>query len=318
VPLRPLALSELQRLGEGLNRPEGVVVARDGRIWATDRGAAVAMVRADGFKRMGPAGGAPSGLAIDQKGRLLIANFGVETGVSGGLQRIDPATAQLETVAEAIDGRPLTASSFSAVAGDGTMYCTHSTSMKSMSAIQIDSAKDGFLYRIDAKGQPNIVARELHFPKGCCFDAGEKNLYVVQSFAGTVLRYARRRDGTLDPPKPYGPRLGAVPQEKLTPDQVAAMGARERNKLGFGEGCCFDAEGNLWVALVYANRIMAITPNFSISVIINDPEGQIVNMPTSLAFGGRDMCDLYIGMRGASYIVKARSPVPGLPLSHQR
>jgi hypothetical protein len=30
------------------------------------------------------------------------------------------------------------------------------------------------------------------------------------------------------------------------------------------------------------------------------------------------MRDLYIGMRGAGYIVKVRSPLPGLPLSHQR
>jgi gluconolactonase len=318
VPLKPVPLSEVQKLGEGLNRPDGIVVGRDGRVWATDRGAAVALVRQDGFKRMGAAIGAASGLAIDKQGRILIADFGVEAGRPGALQRFDTATGKIETVADAVEGRPLTASSFPVVAADGTVYCSHSTFVKPMGAISLENAKDGLVFRVDARGKTDIVARDLHFAKGSCFDTGEKNLYVVQGFAGTVMRYGRRRDGTLDPPKPYGPRLGAIPQEKLTAETLAAMSVRDRNKIGFGEGCCFDAEGNLWVALVYANRIVAITPNFSISVIINDPEGQIVNMPTSLAFGGADMRDLYIGMRGAGYIVKVRSPLPGLPLSHQR
>jgi gluconolactonase len=318
VPLRPVPLSEIQKLGEGLSRPDGIVAGRDGRVWATDRGAAVALVRPDGFKRMGGPVGAASGLAIDKLGRILIANFGVETDGAGLLQRFDTATGKVETVADAVEGRALTASSFPVVAADGTVYCSHSTFVKPMGAIAPDTAKDGLVFRVSSTGKTDIVARDLHFAKGSCFDAGEKNLYVVQGFAGTILRYGRRRDGTLDPPKPYGPRLGTVPQEKLTPDALAAMSVRDRNKIGFGEGCCFDAEGNLWVALVYANRIVAITPNFSISVIINDPEGQIVNMPTSLAFGGADMRDLYIGMRGADHIAKVRCPLPGLPLSHQR
>ena len=196
------------------------------------------------------------------------------------------------------------------------MRCARAS--RSSRAVSAQSAKDGLVIRVDQKGKADVVARNILFARGVCFDAEEKHLYVVQGLAGTVLRYPRRRDGTLEQPKPYGPQVGILPQTLPTPETLAQMSARERGRIGIGDGCAFDAEGNLWVALVYANRIVAITPNHSVSVVINDPEGRLVNMPTNLIFGGPDLRDLYIAMAGTDYILKGRSPVPGLPLAHQR
>jgi len=308
----------MQKIGEGLTRPAGVVIGRDGRIWASDKGSAVALVRPDGARKMGAAGGVPSGLAMDRKGRILIANFGVKAGEPGPLQQLDVGTGKIDTLVRSADGRVLGASNTPLVAPDGTIYCTHSTWEKSLSAVSAETGPDGMVYRLDANGKVDVVAQQINFASGCCFDERERHLYVIQSLSCNVLRFGRRADGTLDPPKPYGPQLGNVPDGAFTREGRARLTMRERNRIGFGGGCQFDAEGNLWVTLPYANRIIAITPNLSLSVVVNDPEGQIVNRPMALAFGGRDMCDLYIAAAGTGAIVKVRSPVPGIPLAHQR
>ena len=84
------------------------------------------------------------------------------------------------------------------------------------------------------------------------------------------------------------------------------------------DGCALDAHGNLWVTLVLANRIVAITPEGHTTVVVEDPEGKLVNAPTSVAWGGADMRDVYIGSIATPYVLKGRSSVPGMPMVHQR
>jgi len=84
------------------------------------------------------------------------------------------------------------------------------------------------------------------------------------------------------------------------------------------DGCALDAQGNLWVTLVLANKIVAITPEGHVTVVVEDPEGKVVNAPTSVAWGGADMRDVYIGSITTPYVLKGRSSVPGTPMVHQR
>ena len=84
------------------------------------------------------------------------------------------------------------------------------------------------------------------------------------------------------------------------------------------DGCAFDADGNLWVTLVLANRIVAISPDGRATVVIEDPDGALLSGPTSIAWGGQDMRDVYIGSILTPHVLKGRSSVPGLPMVHQR
>jgi len=67
-----------------------------------------------------------------------------------------------------------------------------------------------------------------------------------------------------------------------------------------------------------ANKIVAITPDGDVVTVLSDPEGRIVRMPTNVSWGGTDLLDLYIGSISSDYVVHARSPIPGMPLVHQR
>jgi gluconolactonase len=84
------------------------------------------------------------------------------------------------------------------------------------------------------------------------------------------------------------------------------------------DGCGFDQAGNLWVTLVMANKLIAITPAGDVVTLLSDPDGRMMRNPTNVTWGGEDLCDLYIGNIATDYVVKVRSPIPGMPLVHQR
>ena len=78
-----------EKIAVGIDRPEDVVVGRDGRVFASDHRCAVAEIHPDGtFTQMGPKGGAPNGINMDLQGRVLIANFGIYDQEPGPLQRL--------------------------------------------------------------------------------------------------------------------------------------------------------------------------------------------------------------------------------------
>jgi gluconolactonase len=63
---------------------------------------------------------------------------------------------------------------------------------------------------------------------------------------------------------------------------------------------------------------VAIGPDGRASVVVEDPGGRLLSGPTSIAWGGRDMCDVYLGSILTPYVLKGRSSVPGLSMVHQR
>lgn len=314
MALTPIALSACERFAVGVRRPEDVVVARDGTVWISDQASACARVGADGVPvPVGHAGGAPNGINMDREGRVLIANFGGPEEGRGPLQRLDPVAGTVETLCDTIGGRTLYGCNYPLVDSRGRIWCSHST-WGSVDAAWAGQ-HDGLVFRIDTNGSVTVVAEGIEFANGMAFDADESHLYVCQTTACNVVRYAIRADGTLGPREPYGPKLGYTHIEMqkhrpLTPEL--------RSQLGPTDGCGFDQEGNLWVTLVLANRIVAIRPDGDVVTVLSDPRGEIMRHPTNVSWGGADMRDLYIGSVVNDYVIKTRSPVPGLPLAHQR
>ena len=314
MTLSAIDLSACRKVGVGVTRPEDVVVAADGTVWMSDQHSAVARVAADGsVQRLGLAGGAPNGINMDASGRILIANFGgPETG-AGPLQRLDPATGKIEILCGEIAGRTLYGCNYPLVDSKGRVWCSHSTWGP------IDRAfagqNDGLVFRVDPDGSATVVASGIAFANGMALDAEERHLFVCETVGCDVLRYAINDDGSLGNPVRYGPKLGFSHQEvqHLRPLSLAV-----RSQLGAPDGCGFDAHGNLWVTLFLANKVVAIKPQGELITVLSDPEGSILRAPTNVSWGGPDLRDLYIGSVVTDYVVHVRSPVPGMPLVHQR
>lgn len=312
--LQQIDLASAVKIGIGVRRPEDVAVARDGSVWLSDQASACARVLADGsLQRVGRAGGAPNGINFDRQGRLVIANFGGPEDGHGPLQRLHPDTGAVELLCGELGGRKLFACNYPIVDAQERIWCSHSTWGP------LDAAwagqNDGLVFRCDPDGTVQVVAEGIEFANGLALDAGDRHLYVCQTTGCNVIRYPIRADGSLGHAQPHGPRLGLSPQEVRGRRPLAP---ELRSQLGPTDGCGFDAEGNLWVTLVLANKVVAITPQGDVLTMLSDPPGRLMRNPTNVSWGGPDLCDLYIGSVVSDYVVKVRSPVPGLPLVHQR
>jgi gluconolactonase len=317
MPFKPIALPDLERVGHGLKKPTGVAVDREGRLWVTDPDSAVLWLRPDGgVKRLGKAAGVPNGIAMDARDRVVIANSGLLAEGTGSLQRLHLASGEIETLCEALYGRALISSMHPAVAGDGTIYCAHASWISSLDEAIEARRDDGFIYLVDRKGQARMAARGLKFPSGCCLGYRDRYLFVAETLTAAVMRLEVMKDGSLGQAVPYGPPIGQIPD--IAPMGGVERTARERARYGYVGGMGMDQDGNLWAVLPGARRVVVITPNLHLVVAIDDAEGKILKTPTTLAWGGPDLRDLYIGSVEADYVVKARSPVPGMPQAHQR
>ncbi|MCV7120626.1 SMP-30/gluconolactonase/LRE family protein [Mycobacterium nebraskense] len=163
-----------------------------------------------------------------------------------------------------------------------------------------------------------VVTNGVNFPNCMALDRNEDYLYVVRTVAADVVRFPIRGE-TLCPQERFGPPLGG-----RRPDEFGSESGRfladpqVGRRWGMADGCAFDADGNLWVTIVLANRIVAIRPDGRATVVLEDPDGAVLSGPTSIAWGGQDMRDIYVGSILTPYVLKGRSSVPGLPMVHQR
>jgi gluconolactonase len=311
-----IAVTGLHPVGRGVDRPEHVLVAGDGRVFASDKASAVAeLIDERTVRHIGQAGGEPNGIALDRDGHFLIANFGL-----GALQDLDPRTGAITTVlGEHLDGRPLRWLNFVLVDSVGALWCSVSTLADDLMDTIARGTVDGFIFRVAPDRQSaQVVADAVSFPNCMVLDRDEDYLYVVRTLAADVVRFPIRSE-TLGPQEQYGPPLGGRHPDEFGPECGRYLADPEvGRRWGMADGCAFDAEGNLWVTLVLANRIVAIPPDGTATVVLEDPEGALIEGPTSIAWGGQDMRDIYIGSIMTPYVLKGRSSVPGLPMVHQR
>jgi sugar lactone lactonase YvrE len=284
-------LADVGRTGRDLVRCEGVMVARDGSVWAADGRGACTRNAPDGAReeRVGELGGEPNGICFDADGSVIVANLG------GSVQRLDPRTGRHTVLATSASDVATTTPNFPFVDRDRSIWVSNSTRRTHvMDAVQ-EPAGDGFLFRISA-GRAEIVAEDLWFANGVALDAEERWVYVAETTRARVTRFPIGTDGALGRRDQYGPDLGAP----FVPDGIA-----------------FDEAGNLWVACPASNAIGIITPAGSWEVVVSDPDGRTIMLPTNVCFGGADRRTVYIGNLSGPSLPTFRVPHPGMPLVHQ-
>src|SRR3569833_2146770 len=210
MPLAPIAAEAFEKIAVGIDRPEDVVVGKDGRVFASDHQAAVAESFPDGsFKRLGPKGGAPNGINMDREGRIVIANFGIYDREPGPLERFDPATDKHETLLAEVGGKQLTSSNYPVIDSAGNIWCANSTHAETWPQA-LDGRTDGFIFVLRPDGSSGVVAEGLKFPDGLALSAGEDVLYSAQTSAADVMRFPFLPGCTLGPGERHGPVLGEL------------------------------------------------------------------------------------------------------------
>lgn len=323
----------LRTMGTDLRRPECILAEPDGTLWAADARGGVTRIDPDGRQQLVTqqvdahfdqasdahtrfmSGTLPNGLAFDSEGRLLISNFGTDR-----LERMT-RDGQLEVLLDNLDGQPIGKVNFVLRDSKDRIWITVSTRVNPwVSAMRPDLA-DGFIVLVDG-GHARVVAEGFAFTNEVRLDAREEWLYVVETAGKRISRLRVGSDGSLSGREVFGP---------------ASLGT------GFPDGIAFDAYGNLWVTMVMADRLIALTPEGEILELLDDGDAQatarleaefavgavttetmvqthgtVAPWLASVTFGGPDLKTVYLGSLMGTVIPFFESPVAGLPMVHWR
>ncbi len=243
----------------------------------------MARVGPDSITRAGSGGVQPGGLAFDLEGTIIVADY----GLGEGLKRTTTDGAVVETLVQEAEGRKVGRANYPAIDREGRVWCTNSTSERDDRAALKKKVADGFVFVVDSSG-PRIVSEGLPFPNGLAFSADFKWLYVAVSSGPGVLR-AEVDGAELGPMEQFGPNLR-----------------------GTTDGLAFDEAGNLWVTMVVDPKaLVVIDPSGHATTVIEDPTADLLGDPTSIAFGGDDMRNLYVTSPALDHLTVFRTEIPG-------
>lgn len=322
----------IKYIGTELQRPECILAERDGTLWAADARGGIMRIASDGTQSLitqsiDPhfdlssnasesllTGTLPNGLAFAGNGDILIANFGTDR-----LERMTRA-GETRVLADSVDGKPLGKVNFVLRDRKERVWFTVSTRINPWSDAINSVLADGYVCLLDEKGV-RIVADGFKFTNEIRLDVNEEWIYVAETTGKQVTRLRVQPDGSLTDREIYGP-----------------------SNLGDGviDGMAFDSYGNLWVTMIFADRLVAITPEGEALELLNDGDpvttarfeeafstGKAVPFETTLAcggticpwlasvtFGGPDLKTVYLGGLRSATIPFFRAPISGLPMVH--
>jgi sugar lactone lactonase YvrE len=295
----------LRPAGLGIRRPEHVARRGDGTLFASDQRSAIAELRPDGsMRRIGMLGGEPNGFSFTPAGIALVADFRQNAVFS-----VDPSSGETALFADHAGGQPLIHANCTLAAPDGTTWITCSTRSASITGALRSRAADGFIVRADPSGAATVAADSVRFPNCLTFGPDRRSLLVVRTGECDVWRYEIRADGSLDSGSRYGPRLGASGPAR--PSAAADSPGLPGWEWGLADGVAVDAEGGVWVTLVGPGRIVRITPSGDVEVALDAGDSDLLAAPTSVAWGGDDLRDVYIGSLRSTFVLTGRSEVAG-------
>ena len=319
-------------VGRDLQRPECILAERNGTLWSADARGGIMQIRPDGSQSLisqrpdphfNPAqdagksflsGTLPNGLAFSRDGQFLIANFGTDR------LEIMSRAGESRVVMDQIDGKPLGKVNFVLRDSKDRLWMTISTRVNPWSQAITPKLADGYICLLDERGA-RIVADGFQFTNEIRLDAQEEWLYVAETCGKKVTRLRVQPDGSLCGRETFGP-------SSLGPGVI--------------DGIAFDAFGNLWATMIFADRLIALTPEGQLLELLNDGDaqatqafeaafvsgepvpfevlmkcgGKICPWMASVTFGGDDLSSVYLGGLRATSIPVFRSPIPGLPMVH--
>lgn len=257
----------------------------------------------------------PNGLAFAADGSILISNFGTDR-----LEIMDRVSGRTQVLHDSIDGMPMGKVNFVLRDSKDRLWVTISTRVNPWIDAITPEISDGYIALVDGDNI-RVVADGLCFTNEIRLDAREEWLYIAETCGKRVSRCRVLDDGTLVDREVFGP-----------------------SSLGTGviDGICFDAYGNLWATMIFADRLIALTPEgdvieiaefgnpnatnaFEAAFASGEPVpfdvlaacgGEIAPWLASATFGGLDLRNVYLGSLRGDSLPYFTAPVAGLPMVH--
>lgn len=204
-------------LGTGYTWAEGPVWVKQGGYllfndppnnvtWKWKKGAAISeFARPSGLAGPIPEGvreAGANGMAIDAQGNLIIADSGTRA-----IARVDLKTRKKTILAGTYEGKRFSSCNDVALHGNGTIYFTDPPyGFSEGDKSPLKEIEFNGLYRLDPKGQVNLIDKDLSRPNGVAVSSDQQTLYVAMSDAARPQLLAYPLDiegGVSDYPKVF-------------------------------------------------------------------------------------------------------------------
>lgn len=270
-----LALTQLSALASGLDHPEGVALGPDGLLYAGgEAGQVYRLDLAGGHEQIADTGGSLLGLCLDAAGSIFACDPGNQA-----VMRVDAGTGAVDRWCESAGGDPLTVPNWGAFAADGALWLTDS-------GTEALEAVDGRLLRVPPDGgDADVIDLEpLHFPNGLCIGPDGRVCWL-ESFTPRLRRLAE------DGPELMADLPGVVP-----------------------DGVALHADGSYTVACYYPFRLLHVGAGGQVDLLLDDPRGIHMPMPTNVAFFGDGLERMAVACLGGTQILELPAHSPGAPL----
>ena len=200
--------------------------------------------------------GQPVGaVALTEHDDLLLA-------VRDGFARLDLSTGRATMIAEVERDRP------DQRMNDGN--CDPAGRFWAGTMALDERPRAGALYRLDCDGRVTTMLRDVTISNGLDWTDDGRTMYFIDSAAQSVDVFDfDPASGSISNCRPFV----RIPPEQGTPD-----------------GLTLDKENYVWVSLWRGSAVHRYSPDGTLDSIVHPP----VTHPTSCAFGGRELRDLYI------------------------
>lgn len=270
------AVSDLRVLATGLDHPEGIATGPDGLLYAGGEAGQVYRIdpEARTHEQIADTGGFVQGVCHDSSGRIYACDI-----ERRAILLIDPASGAVETYCASAAGTPLVLPNWAAFDGDGFLWFSDS-------GTESLEVRDGRLLRVPRGGGDAEIfdLPPLHFPNGLAVSQ-DGTVYLLESFT---------------------PRLSVLRGTGL--ETIAELPGV------IPDGVALDAEGGFVVACYYPFRLLRVSSGGEVDMLLDDPTGIHIPMPTNVSFFGLELSSLAIASLGG-YAIKALDlPFSGMPL----
>ncbi len=194
----PFAANDQLKTASGIHLgdfegPEDATVGADQHIYVTTHNGVILRIRNRGISEFADVGGRPLGIVADSDGSLLIAN------AYSGIQRVSPRGKVSSVLAE-INGEALTYANSLAVAPNGIIYFSHSSSKfgarefggtyEAALLDLIEHGGHGRVYAYDPKsGAINAIMSDLNFANGVAISEDGSYLLVAETGSYKILKH---------------------------------------------------------------------------------------------------------------------------------
>ncbi len=278
MALSVVGLDALEMVAEGLDHPEGIAVTADGRMFVGGESGEIYQIEGDEVTEVANTGGFILGIAADADGRLYVCDDG-----RSSVLLVNPTTGEMEEFATGIEGRQMRTPNFPAFDASGNLYVTDSGGWQSA---------DGLIWVVRPGRRLEVFSEEsIDFPNGVAVAPDGSRLYVAESTPGRLVEIPIEDDGSA------GKRRVLCELGLAVPDGVAVA-----------------SDGSLVFACYRPDAICRWSASDGVEVLASDPQGQLLNAPTNIAFVGDDLGVAVVPNLGGWHLTRGRLGVSGVPL----